>query len=106
MLSYQWQDRTFTIDSLNSRRPVNTSDELIVIACPDPPGAEDCLRTVRQVRKGHDAGYPHCHLHHHQQQQQQYRHQRRRCHYQNIVPALSTAAVDPREAQWESVVSS
>jgi hypothetical protein len=50
MLSYQWQDRTFAIDSLNARRPVEASDELVVIACPDPPGADDCLRTVRQVR--------------------------------------------------------
>jgi hypothetical protein len=51
MLSYQWQDRTFKIDSLNSRRPVEPADELVVIACPDPPGAEDCLKAVRLVRR-------------------------------------------------------
>lgn len=50
MLSYQWQDRAFAIESLNSRRPVDAGDELVIIACPDPPGAEDCLRAVRQVR--------------------------------------------------------
>ncbi|KAI8476005.1 MAG: hypothetical protein J3K34DRAFT_516919 [Monoraphidium minutum] len=49
MLSYQWQDRTFKIDSLNARRPVESGDELIIIACPDPPGAEDCRKAVRQV---------------------------------------------------------
>jgi len=49
MLSYQWSDKTFAIDSLNARRPVSAEDELIVICCPDPPGAEECQRTVRQV---------------------------------------------------------
>jgi len=34
MVSYQWQDRTFNIDSLVSRRPVQAEDDLIVIACP------------------------------------------------------------------------
>ncbi|GBF95285.1 hypothetical protein Rsub_08316 [Raphidocelis subcapitata] len=48
MLSHQWQDRAFTIDSLNSRRPVQAGDELIIVACPDPPGAEDCLRTIAE----------------------------------------------------------
>lgn len=49
MLSYQWQDKTFALDSLNARRPVSAEDDLIVICCPDPPGAEECQRTVRQV---------------------------------------------------------
>lgn len=50
MLSYQWQDKTFRIASLNDRRPIQADDELIVIACPDPPGADDCRRVVSQVR--------------------------------------------------------
>ncbi|GIL69195.1 hypothetical protein Vretimale_12588 [Volvox reticuliferus] len=51
MLSHQWQDRAFNIASLNDRRPVDSDDELIVIACVDPPGADDCIRVVRQVRE-------------------------------------------------------
>eukprot|EP00879_Flechtneria_rotunda_P023998 GHRR01025419.1.p1 GENE.GHRR01025419.1~~GHRR01025419.1.p1 ORF type:complete len:236 (+),score=46.74 GHRR01025419.1:208-915(+) len=49
MLSYQWSDKTFNIDSLNARRPVQVDDDLIIVCCPDPPGAEECQRTVRQV---------------------------------------------------------
>ena len=49
MLSYQWQERSFKIDSLNARRPVSADDELVVLACPDPPGADDALRLVRAV---------------------------------------------------------
>jgi hypothetical protein len=49
MLAHNWQDRTFAIDSLNARRPVSADDDLIVICCPDPFGAEECQRTVRQV---------------------------------------------------------
>lgn len=49
MLAHNWADRTFAIDSLNARRPVSAEDDLIVICCPDPFGAEECQRTVRQV---------------------------------------------------------
>jgi hypothetical protein len=49
MLAHNWEDRTFAIDSLNARRPVSADDDLIVICCPDPFGAEECQRTVRQV---------------------------------------------------------
>lgn len=49
MLSYQWPDRTFQIGSLNDRRAVAAEDELIIFACPDPPGADDCRRIVRQI---------------------------------------------------------
>ncbi|GLC58065.1 hypothetical protein PLESTB_001314600 [Pleodorina starrii] len=49
MLSHQWQDRAFNIASLNDRRPVDADDELVVLACVDPPGAEDCIRVVRQI---------------------------------------------------------
>lgn len=49
MLAHQWGDRTFAIDSLNARRPVSADDDLVVICCPDPFGAEECQRTVRQV---------------------------------------------------------
>lgn len=32
-------------------RPVQVDDELVVVACPDPPGAEDCRKLVRMVRR-------------------------------------------------------
>ncbi|KAG2489429.1 hypothetical protein HYH03_012066 [Edaphochlamys debaryana] len=49
MLTHQWQDRLFNISSLNDRRPFDKEDDLIVVACPDPPGADDTMRLVRQV---------------------------------------------------------
>jgi hypothetical protein len=49
MLAYQWQDASFTLNSLNSRSPVAPEDELVVVCCPDPPGAEECLKLVRMV---------------------------------------------------------
>jgi hypothetical protein len=55
MLSYQWQDRSFAIDSLNSRRPIAPGDGLAVVACPDPPGAEECLKAVRQAGEQDEA---------------------------------------------------
>jgi hypothetical protein len=59
MLSNQWPDRTFAISSLNSRRPVAADDALIVVACPDPPGADDCLRAVRLAsEQDEQAGVP------------------------------------------------
>jgi hypothetical protein len=59
MLSNQWPDRAFAISSLNSRRPVAAEDALVVVACPDPPGAEDCLRTVRLTsEQDEQAGVP------------------------------------------------
>jgi hypothetical protein len=59
MLSNQWPDRTFVISSLNSRRPVAGEDALVVVACPDPPGADDCLRAVRLTsEQDEQAGVP------------------------------------------------
>lgn len=59
MLSNQWPDRTFAISSLNSRRPVAAEDALVVVACPDPPGADDCLRAVRLTsEQDEQAGVP------------------------------------------------
>lgn len=49
MLTHEWTDRKFSVDSLNARRPVAASDDLIVICCPDPFGAEECQRAVRQA---------------------------------------------------------
>jgi hypothetical protein len=61
MLSYQWKQQAiaenpeaplplpFRITSLNDRIPVSPEDEAVVIACPDPPGAEECMRLVRAV---------------------------------------------------------
>ncbi|GFR47790.1 hypothetical protein Agub_g9560 [Astrephomene gubernaculifera] len=59
MLSHRWPDRAFNIASLNDRRPVDADDELVVLACVDPPGAEDCMRVVRQVsEQDEQAGTP------------------------------------------------
>jgi hypothetical protein len=55
MLDYQWQDKAFTVNSLNSRRPVSPEDDLIIVACPDPPGAEECLKLVRMVGEQDEA---------------------------------------------------
>jgi len=51
MLAHQWSadPSSFRLTSLNDRRPIRASDQLVVIACPDPPGANDCTRIVRQV---------------------------------------------------------
>eukprot|EP00878_Enallax_costatus_P020024 GHUV01021153.1.p1 GENE.GHUV01021153.1~~GHUV01021153.1.p1 ORF type:complete len:236 (+),score=74.14 GHUV01021153.1:722-1429(+) len=49
MLSHQWTDKAFGVDSLNARRPVSADDDLVVICCPDPFAAEECQRAVRQV---------------------------------------------------------
>ena len=27
-----------------------SEDELVIFACPDPPGAEECIRALKQVR--------------------------------------------------------
>ena len=48
MLSSQWSDAQFSLSSLNDRQPVQSDDELVVVACPDPQG-------VAEVRKIADA---------------------------------------------------
>lgn len=55
MLSYQWPDSTFKMRSLNDRRPIQEEDDLIILLCPDPPGAEDCTRLVRMVGEADEA---------------------------------------------------
>jgi len=55
MLSYQWKKEEegggvgFKINSLMDRLPVSKDDELVIVACPDPFGAEECIRLVRSV---------------------------------------------------------
>ena len=44
MLRNQWGDAPFGFSSLNDRKPVDASDDIIVLAAPDPPGADDAIR--------------------------------------------------------------
>ena len=39
----------FRITSLNDRLPVQVDDEVIVVACPDPQGAEETMKLVRSA---------------------------------------------------------
>lgn len=55
MLSHQWQDVNFQLRSLNDRRPVQDEDELVIMLCPDPPGADDCRRLVRLIGEADEA---------------------------------------------------
>lgn len=64
MLSYQWrtgpdagdEPAGFRLSSLNDRRPVQAGDAIVIMACPDPPGADDALRIIRQVGWGGGGG--------------------------------------------------
>ena len=38
MLQNTWKDSTYGISSLTDRRPVEASDDLVVLAAPDPQG--------------------------------------------------------------------
>lgn len=44
MLKNQWTDAPFGFASLNDRRPVAEGDDIVVLAAPDPPGADDAIR--------------------------------------------------------------
>jgi hypothetical protein len=48
-LKNQWADAAFTITSLNDRKPVSGEEDLVILAAPDPPGADDCIRVNRMV---------------------------------------------------------
>jgi hypothetical protein len=39
----------FKITSLTDRLPISKDDELVIVACPDPVGANDCIKIVRSV---------------------------------------------------------
>lgn len=52
MLRNQWSDATFTISSLNDRQPVEDSDEIIVIAAPDPPTLDSLMNISRAMNPG------------------------------------------------------
>jgi hypothetical protein len=64
MLAYQWQTPSseeggkplpFRITSLTDRNPVTPEDELVVVACPDPQGAEECFKLVRVAGEQEEA---------------------------------------------------
>jgi hypothetical protein len=44
MLRNQWTDATFSVASLNDRKPVDPEDELVVMAAPDPPSLDDIVK--------------------------------------------------------------
>ena len=44
MLSAQWGDAPFGFASLTDRAPVRPEDDVIVLAAPDPPGADKAIR--------------------------------------------------------------
>lgn len=44
MLENQWEDRDFRLGSMNDRILNDESDELIVIAAPDPQSSDSCKR--------------------------------------------------------------
>jgi hypothetical protein len=48
-LKNEWGDATFSIKSLRDRKPLNDNEDLVIVAAPDPPGAEDCIRVNRMV---------------------------------------------------------
>jgi hypothetical protein len=52
MLRNQWSDATFSISSLNDRQPVDESDEIIVIAAPDPPTLDSLMKISRALNPG------------------------------------------------------
>lgn len=51
MLKSLWKDQgiTFGISSLLDRRPLEEDDTLVVIAAPDPQGAEDVIKVCRDA---------------------------------------------------------
>lgn len=44
MLRNQWTDASFSVASLNDRKPVEEEDELVVMAAPDPPSLDDIVK--------------------------------------------------------------
>jgi len=52
MLRNQWSEATFSISSLNDRTPVDGSDEIIVIAAPDPPTLDSLMKISRALNPG------------------------------------------------------
>lgn len=52
MLKNQWTDAPFGFASLNDRRPVAADDDIVVLAAPDPPGADDAIRISQGLGEG------------------------------------------------------
>lgn len=52
MLTNNWADAGFQISSLNDRKPVSSSDEVIIVAAPDPPGLDYLMKIGRNLEEG------------------------------------------------------
>ncbi|PSC76209.1 hypothetical protein C2E20_0092 [Micractinium conductrix] len=52
MLKNQWTDAAFGFASLNDRTPVVPQDDIIVLAAPDPQGAEEAIRISQGLAEG------------------------------------------------------
>jgi hypothetical protein len=56
MLKNQWADAAFNFASLNDRRPVADDDDIVVLAAPDPPGADDAIHISQRAPAGWRVG--------------------------------------------------
>ena len=52
MLKSQWTDATFSISSLNDRKPVDTEDQLVIMASPDPPSLDSIIKISNGMQDG------------------------------------------------------
>lgn len=50
MLKNQWTDAAFGFASLNDRAPVAPEDDIVVLAAPDPQGADEAIRISQGAR--------------------------------------------------------
>jgi Domain of unknown function (DUF1995) len=48
-LQNSWPDPAFTLKSLNDKKPVTGEEDLVIVASPDPTGAQDCVRVSKLV---------------------------------------------------------
>ncbi|KAJ9505336.1 hypothetical protein QJQ45_021834 [Haematococcus lacustris] len=55
LLAHQWSAANESAEEEPVARPITPEDELVVLTCPDPPGAEDALKTIRQVGEQEEA---------------------------------------------------
>jgi hypothetical protein len=55
MLRNQWTDAAFEFAALNDRKPVTEQDDIVVLAAPDPMGADAAIR-ITQGEGGREAG--------------------------------------------------
>ncbi|KAI3430548.1 hypothetical protein D9Q98_005141 [Chlorella vulgaris] len=52
MLRNQWTDAAFEFAALNDRKPVTEQDDIVVLAAPDPMGADAAIRITRGLAEG------------------------------------------------------